>query len=101
MSHTGDEMGEKISKYRQIEEDLHESNKKFQNLVESSHELIQSIDKNGHFIFVNKAWRGTLGYSKKDYIKTTNRFIHEHEIENVGLILNGLELKRIRPWLNK
>ena len=64
-------MGEKISKYRQIEEDLHESNKKFQNLVESSHELIQSIDKNGHFIFVNKAWRGTLGYSKKDLARLT------------------------------
>ncbi len=67
----GDELGEKISKYRAIEEDLHDSNKKYHNLVESSHELIQSVDKNGHFIFVNKVWRDTLGYSKKDLSRLT------------------------------
>jgi Mrp family chromosome partitioning ATPase len=41
------------------------------------------------------------GYSKKDFIKNTNRFVHEHELSNVGLILNALELKKIRPWLKK
>ncbi len=40
-------------------------------------------------------------YSKKDFIKSTNRFVHEHQLHNVGLILNGLELKKIRPWLRK
>lgn len=41
------------------------------------------------------------GYSKKDFIKSTNRFVNEHQLHNVGLILNGLELKKIRPWLRK
>ncbi len=40
-------------------------------------------------------------YSKKDFLKNTNRFVKEHRLENVGIILNGLELKKIRPWLKK
>jgi capsular exopolysaccharide synthesis family protein len=40
-------------------------------------------------------------YSKKDFIKNTNRFVTEHQLDNVGLVLNGLELKKIRPWLRK
>lgn len=40
-------------------------------------------------------------YSKKDFIKSTNRFVNEHQLHNVGIILNGLELKKIRPWLRK
>jgi capsular exopolysaccharide synthesis family protein len=40
-------------------------------------------------------------YSKKDFIKNTNRFVTEHQLDNVGLVLNALELKKIRPWLKK
>lgn len=40
-------------------------------------------------------------YSKKDFIYNMNRFVEEHNLENVGLILNGLELTKIRPWLKK
>ncbi|HZF69979.1 GumC family protein [Sulfuricurvum sp.] len=40
-------------------------------------------------------------YSRKDFIYNMNRFVAEHNLENVGLILNGLELKKIRPWLRK
>ena len=40
-------------------------------------------------------------YSKKDFTKNTNRFVQEHQLQNVGVILNGLELKKIRPWLRK
>jgi capsular exopolysaccharide synthesis family protein len=40
-------------------------------------------------------------YSKKDFIYNMNRFVQEHELKNVGLLLNGLELTKIRPWLKK
>ncbi|MDD2949985.1 MAG: polysaccharide biosynthesis tyrosine autokinase, partial [Sulfuricurvum sp.] len=40
-------------------------------------------------------------YSKKDFIYNMNRFVDEHNLNNVGLLLNGLELKKIRPWLRK
>lgn len=41
------------------------------------------------------------GYSKKDFIKSTNRFVSEHGLKNVGIVLNALELKKIRPWIRK
>jgi len=41
------------------------------------------------------------GYSKKDFTTNTNRFVQEHQLQNVGVVLNGLELKKIRPWLRK
>lgn len=40
-------------------------------------------------------------YSKKDFIHNTNRFVEEHRLDNVGIILNGLELTKIRPWMKK
>lgn len=41
------------------------------------------------------------GFSKKDFLENTNRFIEENQVKNVGMILNGLELKKIRPWFRK
>jgi capsular exopolysaccharide synthesis family protein len=40
-------------------------------------------------------------YSKKDFIYNMNRFAQEHDLNNMGIILNGLELEKIRPWLRK
>jgi capsular exopolysaccharide synthesis family protein len=40
-------------------------------------------------------------YSKKNFIYNMNRFVQEHNLNNVGLILNGLDLQKIRPWLKK
>lgn len=42
-----------------------------------------------------------VGYSKKNFIKNINRFVYEHNLDNVGIILNALALKKIRPWLRK
>lgn len=41
------------------------------------------------------------GYSKKDFLTNTNRFVQEHNLHNIGTVLNALELKKIRPWLRK
>lgn len=41
------------------------------------------------------------GYSKKDFVESTNRFVQEHNLQDVGMVLNSLELKKIRPWLRK
>lgn len=40
-------------------------------------------------------------YSKIDFIDNINRFVSEHELKNVGIVLNALELKNIRPWFKK
>jgi len=41
------------------------------------------------------------GYSKKDFLSNTNRFVQEHNLHNIAMVLNALELKKIRPWLRK
>lgn len=62
-------------------------------LVADALVLMRLADLN---LFVFKA-----AYSKKDFIKSMNRFVNEHQLHNVGIILNALELKKIRPWLRK
>lgn len=37
-------------------------------------------------------------YSKRSFLSNINRFIEEHGFANAGIILNGLELTKIRPW---
>ena len=40
-----------------------------------------------------------IGYSKKNFIDNLNRFVYEYELKNVGIIVNALELKQVRPWI--
>lgn len=40
-------------------------------------------------------------YSKKDYVESIDRFVKEHQFNNIGIILNALELKKIRRWVRK
>ena len=51
---------------KQVEEALFESEAKYRNLIEGSYDLVQSIKPDGSFIFVNKAWRETLGYDENE-----------------------------------
>lgn len=38
----------------------------FEDLIEQSSDLIQCVDKNGRFLYVNQSWSNALGYSKKE-----------------------------------
>ncbi len=40
-------------------------------MIESAYDLIQSINPDGHFEFVNQAWHDTLGYSEDDLPRLT------------------------------
>jgi capsular exopolysaccharide synthesis family protein len=37
-------------------------------------------------------------YSKKDFVHYISRFAKEHQIETLGIVLNSIELDKIRPW---
>jgi len=82
------------------------------------HALLQQLRNDYHYVIVESPPAGLVadalvlmrlsdlnlivfkaGYSKKDFIKSTNRFVKEHGLRNVGIILNALELKKIRPWV--
>ncbi|MBT4512911.1 MAG: PAS domain S-box protein [Chloroflexi bacterium] len=41
---------------------LHESEERYRDLFENANDLIQSVDKDGRFVYVNRAWHRILGY---------------------------------------
>jgi two-component system sporulation sensor kinase A len=53
-----------ITERKLAEEALHQSQQQYHHLLESTHDLIQSVAPDGHFLFVNQAWLKTLGYTQ-------------------------------------
>ena len=51
---------------REVERALAESEVRYNDIVENAHDLIHSVRPDGSFIFVNRAWRETLGYSAEE-----------------------------------
>ena len=45
----------------------------FRDFCENANDLIQSIAPDGKLLYVNRAWRKTLGYTKSD-VETLNIF---------------------------
>jgi PAS domain S-box-containing protein len=57
-----------ITERKQTEAALRESQVKYQNLVETSHDLIWSIDAEGQFTFVNRAAKEIYGYEPEELL---------------------------------
>lgn len=51
-----------ITERKKSEEALQESQKRYQDLVETSQDLIWQCDEKGRYIYLNPAWEDTLGY---------------------------------------
>lgn len=81
---------------------LRESEERYRSLIENSHDLIQSADADGRFIFVNDAWLKTMEYSREDLesirlfdvIHPDSRAACEEEFRQV---LKGKTSERISP----
>ncbi|MEN9222417.1 MAG: CHASE3 domain-containing protein, partial [Thermostichus sp. BF3_bins_97] len=50
---------------------LKESEDRYRDLFENATDLIQSVDVEGHFLYVNRAWRETLGYGEEEIHRLT------------------------------
>lgn len=55
-----------ISVQKKSERALRASEERYRELFENTGELIHSVRPDGSFIYVNPAWRSTLGYSEND-----------------------------------
>jgi diguanylate cyclase (GGDEF)-like protein/PAS domain S-box-containing protein len=60
-----------VSARKWAEAALQESEERFRDLIEHAHDLIQSVDPDGHFRYVNNAWLKTLGYERNEIDRIT------------------------------
>ncbi|MFC1967329.1 ATP-binding protein [Chloroflexota bacterium] len=84
----------------EAEESLKESERKYRELVESSSDMIFTINPDGYFTFVNAAWKNSLGYTDEE----TNGLrsldlLHPEDVESyreaLGHVLKGHNLINI------
>ena len=55
-----------ITERKRVEQALQESEEKYRDLFENANDLIQSVRPDGSFLYVNRAWQETLGYSEEE-----------------------------------
>ncbi|MEG4105668.1 AAA family ATPase [Microcoleus sp. S13_C5] len=83
-----------ITDRQRVEEALKESEGKYRDLVETSQDMIWSLDTEGHYTFVNAAVKQIFGYSPEEMIgrkfsdfKTPEQLLKDNEI--FQSLLNG------------
>jgi PAS domain S-box-containing protein len=60
-----------VTERERVEAALRESEERFRDLFENANDLIQSVGPDGRFLFVNRAWKETLGYAEEDLSQLT------------------------------
>ncbi len=55
-----------ITPEREAQQQLIEDESRFREIFDNASDLIQSVDPEGHFLYVNRAWREALGYNDED-----------------------------------
>jgi PAS domain S-box-containing protein len=100
MAAIGNQLGQFI-KRRQAEAALAESEERYRDLFENANDLIQCCAPNGRFVYVNRAWRNTLGYSETE-VEQLNLFdiIHPdckvHCLQIFYRVMSGEKIDQVK-----
>lgn len=89
-----------INQHQQTESALLETEARYWDLFENANDLIQSVTPEGRFLYVNRAWRETLGYSAAEVNSLTIFDIidcdsREHCLETFGQVMSGEEVDKV------
>jgi len=80
-----------ITENVRAEQALRESEERFRDLFESTHDLIQAVTPDGRFLYVNRAWREALGYTEKEVARLTlHQVIHAESLAKCGAAMQQL-----------
>lgn len=95
-----------ITRMKRDREALQASEERYRDLFENATDLIQSVDTNGRFEYVNNAWKRALGYSDQEvqrltlhdilhpdhapaYLDRHSRVMSGESVERIGAIFVG------------
>ena len=59
-------LAREIDTRRKAERILQDNEEELQDFLDNAHDLIQSVDPQGRFLYVNQAWKKVLGYNDQD-----------------------------------
>ena len=80
-----------VTELKEAENQLIESEDRYKDILENATDLIQSLDKYGNIIYVNKAWKKTLGYNSSEIIgKNIIEIIHPDCINKFKYFFNTI-----------
>lgn len=96
---TNDELRETQGRLLEVNERLRESEERYRDLFDYASDLIQSVDADGRFVYVNSAWLDTLGYTREEVERLTfNDILSGDEVERWSELVE--EIKRGREYSN-
>jgi PAS domain S-box-containing protein len=79
-------VGEDVTEKKKIIKALKEGNEQLEDFFENANDLIQFFSLEGNILFVNKAWKNTLGYSEEEI-----RFLNFKDIIHPDNLADTLE----------
>ena len=81
-----------ITKAKLLELQLIKDEERYKNLVESSYDIIYTIDLNHHITYISSAWTRRLGHDIKDVLnKSFVPFVHEDDRSNLDKFFNNIK----------
>jgi PAS domain S-box-containing protein len=93
-------VGRDITEQKRAREAMRVSEERYRDIFENASDLIQSVTPEGRYLYVNRAWRGALGYTEEEIKNlTVEDVIHpedlEHCLQVIREVMDGKEARSV------